>query len=600
MTEHLISTAVHHMLPERSGRVEAERPRLDLDVVIRAADIPDVVVGADRACISYRFFQVEAAWMAEAQELLGVSPEENEKAKLCSDDPTEKMRLSDSFNAREETVRHNWLEQFVPEWLPAMMLEEGHIKKFMNQLVVMLQMPESSSHAEADEIVIPVIGEPAYHDRAAVATSGFSQSQALNNGLSVESLMAMANEFFWPGEKDVRKRKETVENWCATVRLHCQQLQHLLSDSPANLATFRSANVAGNPSVFHADPCAFALESTERGIKLKNATAYLCSIWRESNEQNHPLCHEVKAECFALVAGKSVDKLLEVTRSLIEGGWCACHVKEVLTMFGAVVDILHNVQGLPLNISDEVVGILRKMVVDGFSAILSGTASDVDNSEGCGIHQATVVFKQVLRFLCSNTDMVQSILATGGCTIDPCSHGFGCWERKLEEDARSICQDEKGLRNIYLLNNTYSVWQTMRRCSGASLPNVDLISRLIVMIQRDRKSFLDQSWVALITPLQAEAYLKNPRPSYLQKFSKGFDAMCRSQSTWKVTPELKYELRREIKSLLVAPYARALQKKPGRFLRVCYRCKQFTQLGKIHRDFTVEQLERNIEELYER
>lgn len=115
--------------------------------------------------------------MAEAQELLGVSPEENEKAKLCSDDPTEKMRLSDSFKAREETVRHNWLEQFVPEWPPAMMLEEGHIKKFMNQLVVMLQMPESSGHAEADEIVIPVIGEPAYHDRAAVATSGFSQSQ---------------------------------------------------------------------------------------------------------------------------------------------------------------------------------------------------------------------------------------------------------------------------------------------------------------------------------------------------------------------------------------------------------------------------------------
>lgn len=68
--------------------------------------------------------------------------------------------------------------------------------------------------------------------------------QALNNGLSVESLMAMANEFFWPGEKDVRKRKETVENWCATVRLHCQQLQHLLSDSPANLATFRYLPVA--------------------------------------------------------------------------------------------------------------------------------------------------------------------------------------------------------------------------------------------------------------------------------------------------------------------------------------------------------------------
>ncbi|XP_044975933.1 flavanone 3-dioxygenase 2-like isoform X1 [Hordeum vulgare subsp. vulgare] len=48
-----------------------------------------------------------------------------EKAKLYSDDPAKKMRLSTSFNMRKETV-HNWrdylrlhcypLEQFVPEW----------------------------------------------------------------------------------------------------------------------------------------------------------------------------------------------------------------------------------------------------------------------------------------------------------------------------------------------------------------------------------------------------------------------------------------------------------------------------------------------------
>jgi isopenicillin N synthase-like dioxygenase len=48
-----------------------------------------------------------------------------EKAKLYSDDPAKKIRLSTSFNVRKETV-HNWrdylrlhcypLHQFVPDW----------------------------------------------------------------------------------------------------------------------------------------------------------------------------------------------------------------------------------------------------------------------------------------------------------------------------------------------------------------------------------------------------------------------------------------------------------------------------------------------------
>jgi isopenicillin N synthase-like dioxygenase len=63
------------------------------------------------------------AAMAVAYDFFRLSPEE--KAKLYSDDPAKKMRLSTSFNVRKETV-HNWrdylrlhchpLEQFVPEW----------------------------------------------------------------------------------------------------------------------------------------------------------------------------------------------------------------------------------------------------------------------------------------------------------------------------------------------------------------------------------------------------------------------------------------------------------------------------------------------------
>ena len=61
--------------------------------------------------------------MAVAREFFRLPAEE--KAKLYSDDPAKKMRLSTSFNVRKETV-HNWrdylrlhchpLDQFVPDW----------------------------------------------------------------------------------------------------------------------------------------------------------------------------------------------------------------------------------------------------------------------------------------------------------------------------------------------------------------------------------------------------------------------------------------------------------------------------------------------------
>ena len=67
--------------------------------------------------------ELTAAMLAVAYEFFRLPAEE--KAKLYSDDPGKKMRLSTSFNVRKETV-HNWrdylrlhchpLEQYVPDW----------------------------------------------------------------------------------------------------------------------------------------------------------------------------------------------------------------------------------------------------------------------------------------------------------------------------------------------------------------------------------------------------------------------------------------------------------------------------------------------------
>nr|CAB3495397.1 unnamed protein product [Digitaria exilis] len=140
MAEHLLSTAVHRTMPGSYVRPESQRPRL-ADVVsgapIPVVDLssPDraaVVRAIGDACRSHGFFQVLnhgidagliAAVMGVGREFFRLPAEE--KAKLYSDDPAKKIRLSTSFNVRKETV-HNWrdylrlhchpLDQFVPDW----------------------------------------------------------------------------------------------------------------------------------------------------------------------------------------------------------------------------------------------------------------------------------------------------------------------------------------------------------------------------------------------------------------------------------------------------------------------------------------------------
>ncbi|CAL9780812.1 unnamed protein product [Musa acuminata subsp. burmannicoides] len=141
MADQLLSTVTYHeTLPENYVRPESQRPRLTQ--VISDGNIPIIDLGSSdksriisqigKACQSYGFFQVVnhgidtelmVKMMAISLEFFRLPPEE--KAKLYSDDPAKKLRLSTSFNVRKETV-HNWrdylrlhcypLEEYVPGW----------------------------------------------------------------------------------------------------------------------------------------------------------------------------------------------------------------------------------------------------------------------------------------------------------------------------------------------------------------------------------------------------------------------------------------------------------------------------------------------------
>jgi hypothetical protein len=261
-----------------------------------------------------------------------------------------------------------------------------------------------------------------------------------------------------------------------------------------------------------------------------------------------------------------------------------------------------------LNRSGEAAVTLRKMVY-ALGGIIGRTKSDIDNSTVPAIHPvtnlpATVVFKQFLEFFGSNSYMVQSILETGDLTIDPYSHVFHCWVRKLEEDAETICQGQdegqKCQKHIILLNNACDVWQTMRR-PGASFSKIDLVSSLICMIQLYRRSYFDECWFPLIRQLQGD-YLRNPRRSSLGQFTQDFDSICCCQMTWRVLPSIRYELRDEIKDAVATPYEAfvcALQANPRRLSDLVYPLKRFMQPKKNQKEHSYEQLKKIINDLFE-
>lgn len=141
MANQLLSTVAHRdTLPEGYTRPENDRPQLadvvtDSNIPLIDLASPDkhrVIAEIDQACRTYGFFQIInhgiseellEKVMAVGLEFFRLPPEE--KAKLYSDEPSKKIRLSTSFNVRKETV-HNWrdylrlhchpLEVFVPDW----------------------------------------------------------------------------------------------------------------------------------------------------------------------------------------------------------------------------------------------------------------------------------------------------------------------------------------------------------------------------------------------------------------------------------------------------------------------------------------------------
>ncbi|KAM0825877.1 hypothetical protein ACQ4PT_069258 [Festuca glaucescens] len=308
-------------------------------------------------------------------------------------------------------------------------------------------------------------------------------------------------------------------------------------------------------------PCELTNEITQTWVmKLKITTKLVVLCKKQLHEVNWELFEKLEEECFAEVAGQSLEHLLDVACLFSDATWSDMHISRQLTVFDALVDVLINIQGLRFSRSGEVAGIINKMV-NAFKGVIQRTSNDIHSSKESSIHPATFVLIQVLDFFHRNRDMVQSILESGDYNTGPCSDIFNCFISKLKEGSEIIFE-EKGQRYLFFLNNIYYVLQ--KNCHLGLLPP-NIVSKLDSLIDLYIMSYLDEYWYPLILSYLEGDSLNMPRRSSLKKFIEEFFNMCGSQMTWKVQTVLKGILREEIVGLIVPKYVnflKALQENP--------------------------------------
>jgi hypothetical protein len=231
---------------------------------------------------------------------------------------------------------------------------------------------------------------------------------------------------------------------------------------------------------------------------------------------------------------------------------------------------------LSFNRSGEVACNLHKI-----AKALRGTFLDIHNSNGATVHPENGLLIQSLQ------DLVQS----AGNTNEHFSHMLDCWASELEKYAETVCQGEKGKKFLFLLNNTISVLQIMRR-QGASFASLDMGSTLNSMIQRYKKSYFDECWVPL----------KNTLHLNLDEFTTEFFDTCGNQRAWKVTAALRYDLREDIVDLIVPSYEISLSALEANHSRLSGLLCSFERViagKKKQKRYTGEELAQEIRELFE-
>ncbi|OEL31075.1 hypothetical protein BAE44_0007906 [Dichanthelium oligosanthes] len=128
----------------------------------------------------------------------------------------------------------------------------------------------------------------------------------------------------------------------------------------------------------------------------------------------------------------------------------------------------------------------------------------------------------------------------------------------LQEKLARVSQSfpDQSLRFLFLLNNTYFVWQQLHTTSNLE-PYMPALTR---KIDDHMQRYLQMSWIPVLSCLQDPTPLCLGRYSPLAKFQSEFQKTYTAQKLWKVPdPELRRRLRKAIIETVISAFTRYLE-----------------------------------------
>lgn len=201
-----------------------------------------------------------------------------------------------------------------------------------------------------------------------------------------------------------------------------------------------------------------------------------------------------------------------------------------------------------------------------------------------GIHRLTLSIMSYIKFLLINYSVVAPIVCEAArlCKYEPrIGIGFvpplsslimemsSCLEEKLVNKPESF-QDES-LRFLFLLNNSYFMWQQLlpvwyfpkfNVSSPAAISFMELTAKYITRVEGYMESYLQVSWASVVSCLfnPMPPFYRTVKASPLTKFESAFCKTYAAQKLWKVPdPELRKKLRKAITEKIMPAYTNFIE-----------------------------------------
>ncbi|KAL6885588.1 hypothetical protein ACP4OV_010367 [Aristida adscensionis] len=340
-------------------------------------------------------------------------------------------------------------------------------------------------------------------------------------------------------------------------------------------------------------------------MDLKVAAGLLCSMENELAEADCISFHQNLKGCyFKLCARRPIENLIGAADSISNLKWSAYHGYQMLVLYEAIVDVLRAF-GYPIE-SDRIFQQMRvnfEGIFDGIKHVIFDILNDSQFAVTCARHPTTDFLVQSMQLLESHNKVVQHICAGKGSSSlgHLLSEVISYWAAEIKRHSMSYT---KGTNYIFLLNSLSQFQLETKNALQVLLPNSEPNSKrgeisnlLESLIGEYTSKYLDECW----GPLRDCVKLcgRKPHWSSLDKFTPQFNVICNCQKRWQLEPEIKTNLRKQIREYIAPSYDNFLKRLGKNPLLHARLFCQKHMAGEQAKHKTTKELEFTVEQLFE-